>query len=152
MPNSPLVLTLSRTLTPPNGQWPYFIFLQFFLSSLACRTHLHKCGLTFVHKNITSALPFWQACPGSSFKFAGFSAACVTSSFNDLSQSVGWTHVVQCTQRERERERDGTNRRTRDQVRRRSLNKEKLYETKFIGTFITTYHVQSICSSGAKKL
>ena len=104
MPNSPLVLTLSRILTPPNGQRPYFIFLKFFLSSLACRTHIHKRGLTFVHKNINSTLPFWRAYPGSSFKFAGFSAACVTSSFNELSQSEGWTHVLQCTEREREKE------------------------------------------------
>ena len=124
MPNSPLVLTLSRTLTPPNGQWPYFIFLQFFLSSLACRTHLHKRGLTFVHKNITSALPFWQACPGSYFKFAGFSAACVTSSFNELSQSEGWTHVLQCTQRERERDRWHKQEYKRLEVRRGGLNKE----------------------------
>ena len=70
------------------AEWSYFICLHLFLSSLACRTlirqqsNLYKRGLTFAHKNMPFTLPFWQACPGSSFKFVDFSVACVTSSFS----------------------------------------------------------------------
>ena len=86
-----------------------------------------------MHKNITSTLPFWQACPGSYFKFAGFSAACVTSSFNEPSQSEGWTHVLQCTQRERERQMAQTGvQETRGKTW--GFEQRELYETEFIGT------------------
>ena len=49
---------------------------------------------------MTSILLIWQASPASPFKFADFSATFPTSSFNELSQSVGWTHMVQYTQQE----------------------------------------------------
>ena len=99
----------------PLAEWPlpfasfFSFFLPMCLTSLT--SHIHLCGLTFVHPFINVArllyiiieekmnliLLFLTSYSSKPISLCWLLSTCPTSSFNELRQIVGW-NMVQCTQ------------------------------------------------------
>ena len=99
----------------PLAEWPlpFASFFSFFLSMCltSLTSHIHLCGLTFVHPFINVAgllyiiieekmnpiLLFRTSYSSKPISLCWLLSTCPTSSFNELRQIVGW-NMVQCTQ------------------------------------------------------